>query len=289
MKRRKFFKTAMFTAGAVAFSQFPYHLYAAPSKRYASDRILLGNSGVEVSRLAMGTGTNGFNKRSFQSENLGIHGLSDWLRNAYDNGVNFWDSADQYGTHPHLKETLKHVPRENVVILSKTHARTEKEMRADLDRFKRELGTDYIDILLLHNKQKANWPEMHAGAMNVLSEAKEEGIIKMHGVSCHKLEALKTAAKTPWVDIDLARINMKGVIMDGSLDKVVPVLKEMKDNGKVVMGMKIIGAGQLSDQVDQSLEFALAQKYIDCFTIGTENIEQFDDLTVRIPKASVRG
>lgn len=273
----------------MAFGRFPNHLYAAPVKRYASDRVTLGNSGITVSRMAMGTGTNGFNKRSYQTDNLGIHGLADWLEAAYDEDVIFWDSADQYGTHPHLREALKRVPREKVVILTKTHARTEAQMKADLDRFRQELGTDYLDIVLLHNMQSSNWPEERRGAMDTLSQAKEDGIVRMHGVSCHRLGALKTAAKTDWVEIDLARINLKGAIMDGSLGEVVPVLKEMKENGKVVMGMKIIGAGQLSHMVDDCLQFALAQEYIDCFTIGTHDIDQFKDLVGRMPAASMRA
>lgn len=288
MERRRFLRNSFAAASLLAFGRFPHHLYASPVKKFANDRIRLGDSGVTVSRLAMGTGTNGFNKRSYQSTNLGIHGLADWLEAAYDDGVTFWDAADQYGTHPHLRQGLKQVPREKVAILTKSHARTESQMRDDIDRFRRELDTDYLDVVLLHNMQSSNWPKEREGAMAALSQAKEDGIVRMHGVSCHRLGALKTAAKTDWVEIDLARINLKGVIMDGSLDEVVPVLKEMRERGKIVMGMKIIGAGRLSANVDDCLQFALAQEYIDCFTIGTQNIEQFKDLTARIPASSVR-
>ncbi len=136
--------------------------------------------------------------------------MPDLLQAGYDMGVTFWDSADQYGTHPHLKEALKRVPREKVVILSKTHASTEDEMKADLDRFRKELGTDYIDIMLLHCMMSDDWPKEREGAMKVLSEAREKGVIRAHGVSCHTLGALKSAAASPWVQIDLARINPYG-------------------------------------------------------------------------------
>lgn len=288
MERRRFLRNTLASAGMLAFGRFPNHLYAAPTKRFASDRVVLGKSGITVSRLAMGTGTNGFNNRSSQTDGMGLHGLADWLEAAYDQDVNFWDSADQYGTHPHLREALKRIPREKVVILTKTHARTEAQMKADLDRFRRELGTDYLDIVLLHNMQSSSWPEERRGAMDALSQAKEDGLVRMHGVSCHRLGALKAAARTDWVEIDLARINLAGVIMDGSLGEVVPVLQEMKSKGKVVMGMKIIGAGRLSDQVDDCLQFALAQEFVDCFTIGTQDIPQFEDLVARIPRASVK-
>ena len=118
---------------------------------------------VEVSRLAQGSGTNGVGGSSNQTRKLGLKGLADLMQAAYDQGITFWDCADQYGTHPHVKEALKRVPREKVAILTKTHASTEKEARADLDRFRRELDTDYLDILLLHCMTDGDWPEQQEG------------------------------------------------------------------------------------------------------------------------------
>ena len=131
---------------------------------------------VEVSRLAQGSGTNGVGGSSNQTRQLGLKGLADLFDAAYDHGVTFWDSADQYGTHPHVKEGLKRVPREKVTLLSKTHASTEKEMKADLIVFGAKLGTDYIDILLLHGMMDADWPARKKGAMAVISEAQEKGM-----------------------------------------------------------------------------------------------------------------
>lgn len=290
MNRRTFLsRAAALSAGAAVFHRFPYPLFAGDTRKYASDRIRLGPAGLEVSRLAMGTGTNGVEKRSNQTRKLGVQGIADLFEAAYDQGVTFWDSADQYGSHPHLKEALKRVPREKVVILTKTHASTQEEMRADLDRFRRELGTDYIDILLLHCMMDADWPEKKKGAMEVLSEAREEGLVRTHGVSCHTLAALQTAARTPWVQVDLARINPAGVAMDATVQEVIPVLRQMKAAGKGIIGMKILGAGRLRDRVDECLQFALALDCVDCFTIGSESPQEFQDLLKRIPAASVRG
>ena len=204
INRRHFLGGA--TTGTVAFHAFPYHLFANGVKKAATDRIQLGPRKIELSRLAMGSGTDGVGGSSNQTRKLGVQGLADLFRAGYDQGVTFWDSADQYGTHPNVKLALKGLPREKVTILSKTHASTEKEMRADLDRFRRELGTDYIDILLLHCMTDRDWPDRKKGAMAVISEAQEKGIVRTHGASCHTLEALKTAAATPWVEVDLARI-----------------------------------------------------------------------------------
>ncbi len=286
MKRRDF----LFSTGAAALSRFPYSLYAGTTTKSATDRITLGPMKVPCSRLAMGTGTNGYGGSSNQTRKLGLSGLGDLLQAAYDNGVTFWDSADQYGSHPHLRAALKRgIPREKVTILTKTHGSTESEMRADLDRFRRELGTDYIDILLLHDMEQDDWPEKKKGAMAVISEARERGIVKTHGTSCHTLGALKAAAASPWVQVDLARINPAQLHMDSDPKTVISVLRQMKAAGKGVIGMKILGAGGLSNRPDEALQYALALDCIDCFTIGSESRSQFLDLTKRIPTASTRG
>jgi predicted aldo/keto reductase-like oxidoreductase len=313
MKRRDFLVRA--AAGAAVLNRFPDQLIGATKKKAsaetastttdttkadtakteaprkeASDRILLGPRKVSCSRLAMGTGTNGVGGSSDQTKKLGIRGLADLYKFGYDNGITFWDSADQYGSHPHLKEALKSVKRENVTILTKTHASTEAEMKADLDRFRRELNTDFIDILLLHCMTDADWPEKKKGAMAFLSEAQERGIIKTKGTSCHTLEALKAAAASPWVEVDLARINPAQVAMDAPPEIVLGVLKKMKASGKGVIGMKILGAGQLRNRVDECLQYALARSgTIDCFTIGAESQSELADLIKRIPPASTRA
>ena len=134
MNRRDFFLRSSAAAGAIALDPFPHQLFAGTTKKYANDRVKLGPMGVPLSRLAMGTGTNGSGGSSNQTKMLGLAGLADLFRAGYDQGVTFWDSADQYGTHPHLKEALKGVAREKVTIMTKTSASTEKEMRAELDR-----------------------------------------------------------------------------------------------------------------------------------------------------------
>jgi aryl-alcohol dehydrogenase-like predicted oxidoreductase len=288
MNRRNFIRSSA-AAGTVALHAFPHHLFAAETKKHASDRIKLGPMKLEMSRIALGTGTNGGGGSSNQTKKLGVGGVADLFKAAYDGGVTFWDTADQYGSHPHVKGGIKAMPREKITVLTKTHASTEAEMRADLDRFRKELGTDYLDIVLLHCMMDGDWPSKKKGAMNVLSEAREKGIIKTHGVSCHTMEALKTAAATDWVQVDLARINPAGVAMDAKPEIVIPVLKEMKAKGKGVIGMKVFGAGRLRNRADECLQYAMALDCVDCFTIGVESRDELADLMRKIPAASVRG
>jgi aryl-alcohol dehydrogenase-like predicted oxidoreductase len=287
MKRRHFIKGTL--AGSALLGYFPYELLAGDKKLYPYDRVKLGNTGIEMSRMAMGTGTNGYGGGSNQTRALGIKGLSDMLRAAFDDGINFWDTADQYGSHPHLREALKSTAREEVVILTKTNASTYEDVKTALERFKKELGTDYFDIVLLHAVRDGQWNIQKKGAMEALAEAKEEGVIRAHGVSCHSLEALQTAADEPWVDVDLARYNPGGVAMDADVDTVTKVLKRMKQNGKGIIQMKVYGAGRLLDRMDECLQFHAGSDFIGHFTLGIESIEHLRDIQKRLPEASVRG
>ena len=291
MKRRSFIQFGLAAAGGtcLGLQEFPYRLYAGAEPKRAQDVVTLGRTGIRVSRLAQGTGTRGFNKSSNQIRKLGDRGFADLLVAGIDNGLSFWDLADGYGSHPHARLALQTVKRDRVTILTKTGASTEAEMRADLDRFRREIGSDHLDVVLLHAVTRPDWPQQKAGAMAVLADAKARGIIRAHGVSCHDLGALKSTAASDWVDVDLARLNPAGVVMDGSPDTVVPVLRTMKQAGKGVIGMKILGEGRLRDRVDEALQFALAQDVLDAFTIGAESPEELQDLLKRIPAASVRG
>ena len=127
------------------------------------------------------------------------------------------------------------------------------------------------------------------GAMEALAEAKEEGLIRAHGISCHSLGALETAADEPWVEVDLARFNPGGARMDADVDTVQKVLKRMKQNGKAIIQMKVYGAGTLVDKKDECLQFHSGSDFIDAFTLGIESIEQLKDVQQRFPEASVRG
>jgi predicted aldo/keto reductase-like oxidoreductase len=159
-------------------------------------------------------------------------------------------------------------------------------MRTTLDRFRQELSTDFFDIVLLHALQMPTWPEERKRAIEVLAEAREKGLVRTRGVSLHALEALETAAKTPWVRVQLARINPAGILMDADPPKVVEVLRRAKAAGKGVIGMKILGECGLRDRVDEALRYALALDCVDRFTIGPANRQELADLIQRIPAAS---
>jgi len=285
MKRREFITRTAAVFGAawlgskVAFSK------ASIARVSATDTVTLGKTGIQTSLLAMGTGTVGSGHHSHQTA-LGIEGLSDLLRHGYDQGLRFFDVADSYGSHPHAAEALKHIPREKVTILTKSWARDAAGMRADIERFRKELSADYIDILLMHCLTEDDWTTRFRPAMDVLEEAREKGIIRAHGCSCHSIGALRAAAKSPWVQVDLARINPIGAHMDADPQTVVSVLREMRTSGKAVIGMKILGQGDMRARVDEALKYALSLGVLNAFTIGAESRSEQDDLVRRIASLS---
>jgi 1-deoxyxylulose-5-phosphate synthase len=287
MRRREFLLNTAAATGAAWLASHGLLAQVSsplPHKFSATDTVTLGDTGIKTSRLAMGTGTVGYDRHSNQTA-LGVNGLSGLLRNGYDNGLRFFDAADSYGSHPHVAEALKHIPRDQATVLTKTWSRDAKGVRADLDRFRRELGVEYLDICLMHCVTEADWTTRYRGAMDAFEEAKHQGIIRAHGCSCHSIEALRAAARSPWVEVDLARINPIGSHTDADPATVVSVLREMKASGKAVVGMKILGQGDLRTRQDEAIKYALSLGVLDAFTIGAESKAEQEDLMRRITVA----
>src|SRR5882762_8188276 len=259
-------------------------LPALPRKFAANETVTIGKTGIQTSLLAMGTGTVGVGHHSHQTAR-GVKGLSDMLLNGYEHGLRFFDAADSYGSHPHVAEALTHVPRDKVTVLTKTWARDAATARADIERFRSELGTEYIDICLMHCLTEGDWTERFRSVMDVLSEAKEKGVIRAHGVSCHSIEALRAAAASPWVDVDLVRLNPIGSHMDADPDTVIKLIKQMRADGKGIIGMKILGQGDMRDRPAEAIRYALGTGVLDAFTIGAESRTEQNDLARYIAAA----
>ncbi len=296
MKRREFLQRTASTIGAAWVGQRMGRaamlgrvpglaLDPLPTKFGAHDEIVLGRTGIRTSRLAMGTGTIGGGGRSNQTR-MGNNPFVKLLADGYnENGLRFFDAADSYGSHPYVKEALRTMPRDKVTVLTKTDTRDPAGVRRDLDRFKRELGVDYIDVVLIHCTVEDDWTTRYRGAMDVLSEAKQKGEIRAHGVSCHSLVALKAAAASPWVDVDLVRLNPIGSHMDADPETVIGVIKEMRAKGVGIVGMKILGQGDLRDKPQEAIRYALSTGVLDSFTIGAESEREQRDLVRRVAAA----
>lgn len=292
MQRRAFLRQAAVAGAAWASQRFaraadaPIDLQPLPKKFQAHDEVTLGKTGIRTSRLAMGTGTIGYGGHSRQMR-LGTEQAAALALNGFhENGIRFFDAADSYGSHAFVAAALKQLPREKVTVLTKTDTRDAAGVRADLDRFRRELGTEMIDVVLIHCTTEADWTTRYRGVMDVLSEAKEKGVIRAHGVSCHSLPALRAAAASPWVDIDLVRLNPIGSNMDADPETVLKVIRQMRADGKGIVGMKILGQGDLRYRQQEAIHYALQTGVLDAFTIGAESQSEQDDLARRIALAA---
>ncbi len=292
LSRRAFIKNTALGASALVAGCSSIQSFGKAS---ATDRVKLGATGVSLPRVAMGTGTRGWKKVSDQTK-LGKEGFSRLIAHGVDHGLAFIDSADLYGSHEYVRYALKteKIPRDKVTILSKIWFAEAPEMtptstaKPELDRFRKELGVDMIDICLIHCVTAPDWPSQLERMRDELSELKEKGVVRAVGCSCHTHAALKEAIDNPWVDVVLARINYdhKRMDDDATTDETAQTLKRARAKGKGVLGMKIFGCGDLTnpEQRNASLQYVLGNELVDAMTIGFTSPEQIDDATANIDR-----
>ncbi len=297
--RRQFLTTSITSAGVLAAG--PALLRGAQTPASGSfrgtDIVELGKTGIKVSRMAQGTGFDGYNHSSAHTRQ-GKEAFDRLLRHSLDQGIRFIDMADLYGSHPFVKDVIKELPRDKFALLTKLWPRKEKWVtpsggaKEELDRYRKELGVERIDVCLIHCMQDGKWPTEFERIRDELSDLKRKGVIRAVGVSCHDLAALQVASEHPWVDVIFARVNYKGgkdYSCDGSVEEVSAVLKNTRANGKAVVGMKIFGAGKLvkPEEKDASLKYVFTNGLVDAVTIGCLKPEEVDDTLKRM--AAVRA
>jgi len=291
--RRQFLKSTAAIAGTALLSSCSTGPFTkrAPT---AVDQVTLGKTGLKLSRLGIGTGSRG---GSIQRA-LGADGFNRLIHYAYDQGITYIDTAESYRTHTMVREAIKGLPREKLFIQSKMPGVPEKPLEV-LDRYRKELGVDYIDSLLTHCGVTANWDDERRRVLDALKEAKDKKIILAHGVSCHSLPALTTAARLDWVDVNLVRINPQGAHIDtpaeewnATSDKshLPPVLKQikiMRQNNHGVIGMKLIGNGDFTDpeEREKSIRFTMQSAMTAAVVVGFKSSAEIDEAIKRINNA----
>jgi predicted aldo/keto reductase-like oxidoreductase len=256
------------------------------------ETVTLGKTGIKTTLLGMGTGYSGYNRTS----NITRAGVAESLiQTAYEKGIRYFDCADSYGTHPFTAAALKGIPRENYTLGTKMWITSggipENEKgypEVVIERFRKELNTDYFDIVQLHCMTEGNWTDKYKRYLDGLENLKAKKIIRAHGVSVHSFDALKVASESPWVDVIHVRINPFGDAMDQRDPAlVVPVIEKFHTSGKGVIGMKLIGGGKLRNdpqKIEESLKFVLGLGTVDMVIIGFELPEQIDNYIERIKK-----
>lgn len=295
MNRRRFL--AALSLGT-AHLMFHNPLYGTTGRFDSVDplqRVTLGKTGIRPTLLGMGTGVHGGNRSSFLTRQDRVKSIAT-LRHAYDRGIRMFDNADTYGTHGLVAEALKGMDRGEIVLTSKIWVRPggipePERPDADIvvDRFRRELDTDYIDVVQIHCMEDAHWTDQERRQMDILEDLKAKGIIRAHGTSVHSLEAMIAGVKDPWVDVLHARVNPFGIAMDRpDPAEVVEVVHQMHQSGRGVIGMKLVGDGQLRDEsekINQALRFVLGLGSVDMMIVGFETEDQIDNYLDRMEVA----
>jgi predicted aldo/keto reductase-like oxidoreductase len=295
LSRRQFLRSSLTATGALVLgSSGLMPAFGAPSaKRTAIDQVLLGSTGIKLSRLGMGTGSNSGHIQT----DLGREGFNSLIKYAYDQGITYFDCAQTYATFDWLGGAIKGLPREKLFIQSKVPGQPENVLDA-IDHHRKVFNTDYVDSMLIHCMVKDEWTDEYKRVMDGFNEAKAKGWIRAKGVSCHSLPALRQATATPWTEVHLVRVNPQGHKIDGpeqeawndrlhDVSPVVAEIKAMRAKGHGIIGMKIIGNGEFvtAEDREKSIRFAMARPELDAVVIGFKSRAEIDEAIQRMNRA----
>jgi len=233
------------------------------------DYRLLGNTGIKVSKLCFG----GLIIGPLQA-NMSVDKGADVIVKALELGVNFIDTAELYGTYGHIREAIKRFG-DKPVIASKCYAYTAEDARNSLERARKEMDIDVVDIFMLHEQETRLTLRGHREALEYYVSAKQKGIIKAVGVSTHNIEVVEACAEMPEVDVIHPIINIKGIgIGDGTIEQMLAAVRKAFDNGKGIYGMKPLGGGNLLGSFDECMNFVLNIPYIHSIAVGMQSIDE---------------
>ena len=296
--RRQFLASTAAAAGTVLLSSCTLQPSTKVAKRTAADQVTLGKTGLRLSRLGLGTGSNGGSiQRTLEREEF-----NRLIRYAYDQGITYIDTAQSYNTHEWVRDAIKGLPREKLFIQTKMHKNTERPFEV-LDRFRKELNVDYVDSVLVHCAVTKNWDQEQKIMLEAFEEAKDKQIIRAHGVSCHSLPAQTRSAQLDWVDVHLVRINPQGAHVDTPSEQwnaksdashvpaVMEQIRIMHQKRHGIIGMKIMGEGEFTNPEDRekSIRFAMRGGLLDAIVIGFKSTSEIDEAIQRMNRALAEG
>lgn len=235
--------------------------------------VKLGQTKLEVSRLCFG----GLIIGPLQA-NLSITAGAEVVVKALELGVNFIDTAELYGTYPHIREAIKIGEKKGIerpVIATKSYAYSKEGARESVEKARQELDIDVIDIFLMHEQESRLTLKGHREALEYYLTAREKGIIRAVGVSTHNIEVVEACADMPEIEVVHPIVNSRGIgIGDGTIDQMLAAVKRAYDNGKGVYSMKPLGGGNLISSYSESMEFVLGLPFVHSIALGMQSIEE---------------
>lgn len=240
----------------------------------------LGNTGINVSRLCFGTLTMGpFQRALTPTQGAGL------FERAFSYGVNFLDTAEIYGTYPHVKEALRIKP--DAVVCTKSYSYDEATAEASFRKAVEGIGREYIDVYLLHEQESAHTIRGHMEAMEYFLRMKERGYIGAFGLSTHYIDCVEAALKYPEIQVIFPLINKKGFgIADGSAEEMLSVIQKAKEAEKGIIAMKPLGGGHLISEKEESLNYVLGLDCVDAIAIGMQSVDEVDYDCIRFSGAT---
>jgi 1-deoxyxylulose-5-phosphate synthase len=281
LNRREFLKTTL-AAGAVAGVGV---LPLQAERRTATDIVTLGDSGMKVTRLAFGTGSNNGHVQAA----LGQKEFSRLIAYAYDKGIRFFETAESYMTPGMLGEALKPFPRDSYQLMNKVTTDRGVDPMKRFDDMRHVSQTEYFDIMLLHWQHTGDWVEETKHWQDGMMQAQSKDIIKTRGASVHGLPALRQVPGNKFLQIAMIRMNHKGTRMDAPvgedannpsvIPEVVAHVKQVKKEGMGVISMKLVGDGAFTQHEDRqkAMRFAFQNAGVDCVTVGFKSTQEIDE------------
>lgn len=236
---------------------------------------------MKVSKLGFGTYDFGVEANRIAPEEGGRI-----LTAAFKLGVRFWDTSDDYGSHPHVACALEEVPRKEVVVSTKTSAHTRPAAAKSLERSLKELGTDYVDIFFLHYV-KADWVDDCRRVLRELTDSKASGRARAIGLSTHSVKVASAAAAFEDADVVLAvcskakeailsNLRENVPLEDGLMEEMLDAVRSIHAAGKGTVAMKVLGTGApaLVKAYRSSIASVSKLGFVDALLIGMKDLEQ---------------
>jgi aryl-alcohol dehydrogenase-like predicted oxidoreductase/NAD-dependent dihydropyrimidine dehydrogenase PreA subunit len=218
---------------------------------------------IEVSELCYGTLTLGPLQKGLTPKEGGR-----LLRLAFELGVNFFDTAELYGTYAHLAAGLaEHI--NEVVIATKSYAPDAAGMEQSLAGALRSLNRDYIDIFLLHEQESLHTLRGHAPALEFLLRQREAGTVRAVGISTHHVAGVRAALQYPEIEVVHPLVNKAGIgIVDGSREDMAAAVHDAAKQNKGVYAMKALGGGSLYADALAAISYVRALPGVTAVALG---------------------
>ncbi len=223
-------------------------------------KVRLGRTNLEISKTSFG---------ALPIQRVDFDTAKKILVKAYENGINFFDTAQAYSDSEEKIGYALADKRKDIIIATKTGARTKREAQKHLETSLKRMKTDYIDIVQIHNPKEYPNPEDENSPYNALVEAKKRGDIRFIGFTNHSIDLAIKAAESGLYDTVQFPISMISTLKDLSLIDICA------KNDVGIIAMKALCGGLIKNI---KAAFAFFEQYENLVPIwGIQKEEELDE------------